>query len=217
VVSTSVAEQVQRKLVEIRNDPSILNKQVFAALILGRFIADDPFASGAGGGLEYAARQSASRFLSDQLNAIAGQLVQGFELNVGLESSEDYSTGQKSNRTDLNISASKRLFNDRLNITVGNDFQLEGQQAQTQQSSLIPGNLSADYRLTKDGKYLVRAYRVNQLQNIIDGYVIETGVSFRLTLEYNRFKYIFRNWEKYRKKMEERRAAEGKKGDEIVN
>lgn len=217
VVSTSVAEQVQRKLVEIRNDPSILNKQVFAALILGRFIADDPFASGAGGGLEYAARQSASRFLSDQLNAIAGQLVQGFELNVGLESSEDYSTGQKSNRTDLNISASKRLFNDRLNITVGNDFQLEGQQAQTQQSSLIPGNLSADYRLTKDGKYMVRAYRVNQLQNIIDGYVIETGVSFRLTLEYNRFKYIFRNWEKYRKKMEAQRAAEAKKGGGATN
>lgn len=211
VVSTSVAEQVQRKLTEIRNDPSVLNKQVFAALILGRFISDDPFASGSGGGLEYAARQSASRFLSDQLNNIAGQLVQGFELNVGLESSEDYSTGQKSNRTDLNLSASKRLFNDRLNITVGNDFQLEGQQAQTQQSSLIPGNLSADYRLTQDGKYLVRAYRVNQLQNIIDGYVIETGVSFRLTLEYNKFKYIFRNWDKYRKRKEEERAKGDKK------
>lgn len=211
IVTTSVAEQVQRKLTEIRNDPSTLNKQVFAALILGRFITDDPFASGSGGGVEYAARQSASRFLSDQLNNIASQLVKGFELNVGLESSEDYTTGQKSNRTDLSIAASKRLFNDRLNITVGNDFQLEGQQAQTQQSSLIPGNLSADYRLTQDGKYLVRAYRVNQLQNIIDGYVVETGVSFRLTLEYNKFKYIFRNWEKYRKKREEERAKEAKK------
>jgi translocation and assembly module TamB len=217
VVASSVADQVQRKLVEIRNDPSILNKQVFAALILGRFIADDPFASGTGGGLEYAARQSASRFLSDQLNNIASQLVTGFELNVGLESSEDYSTGEKSNRTDLNVSASKRLFNDRLNITVGNDFQLEGQQAQTQQSSLVPGNLSADYRLSKDGRYMVRAYRVNQLQNIIDGYVIETGVSFRITLEYNRFKYIFRNWDKYRQKRDAERAKEGKKEDETVN
>lgn len=212
IVATNVAEQVQRKLSEIRNDPSVLNKQVFAALILGRFIADDPFASGAGGGVEYVARQSASRFLSTQLNAIAGQLIQGFELNVDVESSEDYSTGQKSNRTDLNVSASKRLFNDRLNITVGNDFQLEGQQAQTQQSSLIPGNLSADFRLTKDGRYQLRGYRINQLQNIVDGYVIETGLSFRMNIEYNRFKYIFRNWEKYRKKMQEQRAQEAKKG-----
>ncbi len=211
VVTSNVATQVQNKLTEIRNDPSVLNKQVFAALILGRFIADDPFASGAGGGLEYAARQSASRFLSDQLNNIAGQLIQGFELSLGLESSEDYSTGQKSNRTDLNISASKRLFNDRLNITVGNDFQLEGQQAQTQQSSLIPGNLSADYRLTEDGRYLVRAYRVNQLQNIIDGYVIETGVSFRIAIEYNKFKYIFRNRAKAQRRLQERRAEEAKR------
>ena len=211
IVSANVAELVQRKLAEIRNDPSTLNKQVFAALIIGRFIADDPFASGVGGGVEYAARQSASRFLSDQLNAIAGQLIQGFELNVGVESSEDYSTGQKSNRTDLNVSASKRLFGDRLNITVGNDFQLEGQQAQTQQSSLIPGNLSADLRLSQDGRYQLRGYRVNQLQNIVDGYVIETGLSFRMNIEYNKFKYIFRNWEKYRKKRDEQRAKEAKK------
>lgn len=208
VVKSDIGDNVQRKLTEIRNDPSVLNKQVFAVLILGRFIAEDPFASGSGGGIEYAARQSASRFLSDQLNNLAGQLVQGFDLNVGLESSEDYSTGQKSNRTDLNVSASKRLFNDRLNITVGNDFQLEGQQAQTQQSSLIPGNLSADYRLSQDGRYMVRAYRVNQLQNIIDGYVIETGVSFRITIDYNRFKYIFRNREKYQKRIAEKRAKE---------
>jgi len=210
-VKSEIADIVQRKLTEIRSDPSILNKQVFAVLILGRFIAEDPFASGAGGGMEYAARQSASRFLSDQLNNIAGQLVKGFELNIGVESSEDYSTGEKANRTDLNVAASKRLFNDRLNITVGNDFQLEGQQAQTQQSSLVPGNLSADYRLSQDGRYLVRAYRVNQLQNFIDGFVVETGVSFRISIDYNRFKYIFRNREKYQKKMAAKRAEQAAK------
>ncbi len=212
MVRSDIGDNVQRKLSEIRNDASTLNKQVFAILILGRFISENPFES-AGGGVEYAARQSASRFLSDQLNHIAGELVQGFDLNVGLESSEDYSTGQKSNRTDLNISASKRLFNDRLNITVGNDFQLEGQQAQSQQSALIPGNISADYRVSKDGRYLVRAYRVNELQNIIDGYVIETGVSFRISIEYNRFKSIFRS----RKKYMERRRQQTEQGDETKN
>jgi translocation and assembly module TamB len=200
--STDVTDNVQRKLSEIRNDPSLLNKQVFAALILGRFVTDDPFESSSGGGLESAARQSASRFLSDQLNNLAGQLVKGVELNVGLQTSDDYSTGDKINRTDLNVSASKKLFSDRLNVTIGNDFQLEGQPGQTQQSSLIPGNLSADYMLTKDGKYVLRGYRVNQLQNIIDGYVIETGVSFRLTLEYNRFKNIFKKKSKQQKEQD---------------
>jgi translocation and assembly module TamB len=215
--SSSVTDQVQRKLTEIRNDPSTLNKQVFAALILGRFVADDPFASSGGGGLEYAARQSASRFLSDQLNNLAGQLVKGVELNVDLQSSEDYSTGTQQTRSDLSVSASKRLFSDRLNVTVGNDFQLEGPQAQSQQSSLIPGNLSADYQLTKDGKYMIRGYRVNQLQNIIDGYVIETGISFRVVLEYNKFKYIFRNRTKQRQRMQEQLDKEAAKKEETDN
>lgn len=191
-VTSNVADQVRQKLTEIRSDASSMNKQVFAVLILGRFIEDDPFASGSGGGMEYAARQSASRFLSDQLNKLADNLVQGIELNVGLESTEDYSSGAKQNRTDLNIAASKRLLNDRLKITVGNDFQLEGGQTQSQQSSVIPGNLSADYQLSKDGRYVMRAYRTNEMQNMVDGFVIETGLSLRLSLEYNRFRHLFR-------------------------
>lgn len=190
VVSTTVAETVQRKLQEIRNDPSVLNKQVFAALIMNRFITDDPFSSGAGGGLEFAARQSASRFLSDQLNKIAGSLIKGVDLSIGLESNEDYSSGQKSNVTNLNVTASKQLFDDRLKLTVGNDFQIEGQQQQ--HSSVLPGNLAAEYKLSTDGRYNVRAYRVNQIQNIIDGFVIETGVSFKMIVEFNRLKQIFR-------------------------
>ena len=214
--SSNITDEVQRKLSEIRNDPSLLNKQVFAALILGRFVTDDPFESGSGGGLEYAARQSASQFLSDQLNNLAGQLVKGVELNVGLNTTEDYSTGEATNRTDLSISASKKLFSDRLNVTIGNDFQLEGQQGQSQQSSGIPGNLSADYSLTKDGRYMVRGYRANQLQNIIDGYVIETGVSFKITLEYNKFKYLFRKRSKQSKDQEKamEKAAVLKKEEE---
>lgn len=212
--TSDVVTMIQRKLVEMRNNPSETNKQVFAVLILNRFIGEDPFSSGSSVGVEYAARQSASRFLSSQLNQLADQFIQGFELNLDLSSSEDYTTGEKSNRTDLSVSASKRLLDDRLTITVGNDFQLEGQRAQTQQSSLVPGNLSADYHITPDGKYMVRAYRKNELQNVIDGYVIETGVTFRVTLEYNRFKYIFINREKYMEKMRARRIAEALKEKE---
>src|SRR5690606_34861045 len=160
-----------------------MNKQAFAILTLGRFITDDPFST-MGGTTEYLVRQSAARMLSQQLNQIAGNLVKGLDLSMDLSSDEDYSTGQKVNRTDLNITASKRLFNDRLTLTVGNDFQLEGQPVQDRQSSFIPGTLSADYKLSADGRYTLRAYRSSQLQNIIDGYVTETGLGFRLTVEY---------------------------------
>lgn len=193
-VSTDVTTLVQAKLAEMRNNPSELNKQVFALLILNRFIADNPFESGAGGrSAEFIARQSASRFLSEQLNKVAGDLINGFEVNLDLESTEDYTTGEKRNKTDLNVSASKRLFDDRLTITVGNNFELEGQtQTANQNTSLVPGNLAADYQLSSDGRYMTRVYRRNELEDIIQGYVVETGVSFIITVEYNKFRSLFR-------------------------
>jgi hypothetical protein len=43
------------------------------------------------------------------------------DLNFDLESSEDYSTGSKNTRTDLNVGA-KKLLNDRLKVSVGSNF-----------------------------------------------------------------------------------------------
>ncbi len=60
------------------------------------------------------ARQSVSRLLSEQLNSLAADLVSGVDLNFDLASTEDYTTGSRQNRTDLNVSVSKELLNDRL-------------------------------------------------------------------------------------------------------
>src|SRR5690606_23616764 len=146
---------------------------------LNRFITDESFGTGNGVNVEYMARQSVSRFLSSQLNRIAGQFISGFDINMDLQSSEDYTTGSKVNRTDLNVSASKSLFDDRLSVTLGYDFLLEGANNAGGRSAGIPGNLSAHYKLTTDVRYMLRGYRKNELQNLIDVYVVETGLGFR--------------------------------------
>jgi len=208
-VSSDVTNTVQAKLASMRNNPSEMNKQVFAVIVLKRFVTEESFGSGGGMNVEYIARQSVSRFLSSQLNSLAGQFISGFDLNMDLESSEDYTTGDKVNRTDLNVSVSKSLFNDRLSVSVGNDFLLEGGQNAGGRSSGIPGNFSADYRLTEDGRYILRGYRRNELQNLIDGYVVETGLGFRYSLQYNRFRYLFmsnaKRRERFRQMMEQQR------------
>lgn len=214
-VNESVKSFVESKLSDMRNNPSDMNKQVVSLLLLGRFIADDPFSGGGGGfGIENAVRQSASRFLSEQMNRMAGDLIKGIELDFGVNTSEDFSTGSKVNRTDFNITASKRLFNDRLKVTIGNDFALEGQAAGVTNPSYLPGNLSADYLLTPDGKYVLRGYRKSELQNIINGYLIETGLSFRFSLEYNRFRSLLMGQQRYREYMRRKRAEEAKKVQE---
>jgi len=212
-VATNVLNLTRSRLDQLRQEPSELNKQVFAVLLLNRFIGENPFSSEAGGTSgESLARQSVSKLLSQQLNNLAGDLVKGVEIDFDLESTDDYTTGQQQNRTDLNVEVSKRLLNDRLKVTVGSNFGLEGQQA-NEETNNIAGDLSADYQLTKDGRYLVRAYRKNDYQVALQGQVIETGVAFVITMDYNKFRELFHRSEA--EKEENRRERERKQREKI--
>ena len=117
---------VDTKLVQMRTDEAEINKQVFALLLLGRFVQENPFQTSSGGtDAGSIARQSASKLLSDQLNQLAGSLIKGVDINFDMNSGQDYSSGTATNQTDLNVKVSKSLFDDRIRVTVGSDFQLE--------------------------------------------------------------------------------------------
>src|SRR5690606_7292582 len=105
---------VYARLQQLQLQESDLNKQVFALLVLNRFVAENPFESAGGTSVSSIARQSVSKLLSEQLNRLAGDLIAGVDLNFDLESTEDYSTGEKVDRTDLNVGLSKNLLNDRI-------------------------------------------------------------------------------------------------------
>ena len=196
-VSKDVITTVEAKLDQLRLDSGELNKQVFALLLLNRFVGDDPFASDqAGMNAESLVRASVSKILSQQLNRLASSLIKGVDVSFDLQSTDDYTTGQLQNRTDLNVAVSKRLLNDRLTVTVGSDFELEGPQNASNQGSDLIGNLAVDYKLSKDGRYALRAYRKNDYDDIVEGYVVETGMGFIITVDYNKFGEIFKKKKK---------------------
>jgi hypothetical protein len=224
-VSSNVVETTQNKLKQLEQDPAELNKQVFALLLLNRFVGENPFASESGGtSAETLARQSVSKILSQQLNNLAGDLITGFEVNFDLESTEDYTTGSRENRTDLNVAVSKRLLDDRLKVTVGSSFGVEGQERANEESTNIAGDVALDYQLTKDGRYMVRAYRKNQYQVAVEGQVVETGVAFIITMSYNKFRELFHRTEaekelireeKIRKEKEKQKKKEQKEKEKL--
>ncbi len=106
------------------------------------------------------------------------------------------------NRTDLNVSLSKQLLNDRLKVTVGSNFELEGPQNANQKQNNLAGNVALDYMLSKDGRYLVRAYRKNEYEGELDGYIIETGLNFILTFDYDHFRDLFHSPKEKKQKKE---------------
>jgi hypothetical protein len=205
-VSDAVVNTVQTKLTQMREEPSEMNKQVFALLLLNRFVGEDPFSS-SGGSLDAGtfAMQSVSRLLSEQLNALASNLIQGVDVNIDLATTQDYTTGSEQNRTDLNVGISKRLLSDRLTVSVGSDFELQGPMQTNQPQNNLAGNISINYKLSKDGKYMLRAYRKNDYTGAIEGYVIETGIGFVISVDYNRFRQIFMSKEQRKKKREIRK------------
>lgn len=207
-VSQEVLDNTETKLQQLRQDENEMNKQVFALLILNRFIGENPFQSESGLSAGTMARQSVSQILSQQLNNIASDLIAGVDLNFEFDSYDDYASGAKNTRTDLNVNLSKRLLNDRLKITVGSNFGIEGDARQNEQMTNIAGNISADYALSKDGRYTLRAYRKNQYQVALQGQIIETGVGFVITLDYNEFKDIFSRARKNREARKQIHKAE---------
>lgn len=191
-VSSEVTQTIDAKLAQLRQDPNEMNKQVFALLLLNRFIGENPFESNSGVSAETMARQSVSKILSQQINNLASDLIKGVDLNFDLESTEDYSTGQQNTRTDLNVDISKKLLNDRLKVSVGSNFGVEGEARQNENTTNIAGDVTIDYALSKDGRYTLRAYRKNEYQVALQGQIVETGLGFVITLDYDKFRDIFR-------------------------
>ena len=130
--------------------------------------------------------------MTEQLNKLAEGLIDGVDLTFDVTSTDDYTTGERRNRTELNMAVSKRLLNERLAVSVGSNFELEGPKNSTQKPSNVMGNINVNYSLSRDGRYMIRLYQKNQYEGIVDGYIIETGLSFLISIDYNRFRDLIR-------------------------
>jgi hypothetical protein len=209
-VAGEVVSTVNNRLAQLRQQPGELNKQVFSILLLNRFVGDNPFESSGGGGFHAGsyARASVSKLLTEQLNNLAAGLTESVDINFDVVSSDDYTTGDRRSRTDINVGLSKRLLNDRLTVTVGRNFQVEGPEHSNAPSNNLAGNVAIDYQLTKDGRYMLRFYRRNEFEGRLDGYIIETGLGFSMAVDYDRFREVFqaRKIKKEQKKIEKQNA-----------
>ncbi|GAB3662014.1 translocation/assembly module TamB domain-containing protein [Echinicola sediminis] len=175
---------VYSRIQQVNGEEGELNRQVFSLLVMQKFLPTTG-GNGAAGGTAGMARSSVSQMLSSQLNALSSNVLgnSGFELDFDLDS---YSDGQ-GDRTQLNVSAKKRLFNDRLIVQVGSQMDLEGASQNSQSNNAVFGNVNIEYLLTESGRYRIRGFRRNQFESVIDGQLIVTGIAFILNREFNKF------------------------------
>ena len=183
---------VNAKLNLLNEDPSALNKQVFALLVLGRFIQENPLQTESAGGAETVVRTTVGKFLSAQLNKLSSKMLPGVELNFDIQSYDDYTSGQAQGRTQVDIGLKKQLFNERLSVQVGGSVDVEGAKAKQNSASDITGDVTVEYKLSKDGQYRLKGFRYNQYEGAIEGQLVETGVGILYLHDFDKWKEFFK-------------------------
>jgi hypothetical protein len=172
----AVDNLVARKLNDLRDEPTELNKQVFGLLFLNSFIQSETGAGLANVG-ENAALKSVSGLISNQLNRLANRFIKGVDLKLGFESYR--AAGQDAGTvSELQVGLSKQLFNDRLTIQVGGNFNLENSEQSALQEggySAIAGDFVLEYKLTEKGNYLLKVFHKSDY-NALLGSTNKTGV-----------------------------------------
>lgn len=181
---------VYKRIQQLNESESELNKQVFSLIVLNRFLIQPSDGNGDGTDATGIARSSVSKMLSGQLNAYSSKYLKGVELNFDLNSYTDYENGGEY-RTDLDVSLRKALFNDRLVFQVGSQVGIEGSDRSYEASDII-GDVSLEYLLTKEGQYRLKAFRQNQYQDLVEGQLVETGVSILFNKDFNGFNELFK-------------------------
>ncbi|MFI2743180.1 translocation/assembly module TamB domain-containing protein [Zhouia sp. PK063] len=181
---------VYSRIKQLDQQEDELNKQVFSLLVLNRFFPGG--SDGSSGGTAAIARDNLNQALSDQLNTFSNKLLgkSGVQLGFNLDSYTDYQGTSAQNRTQLDISAQKKLLNDRLILKVGSQVDVQGQAQPGEENPLI-GDVSVEYLLTKDGRFRIKGFRRNTFENVIDGQLIVSGISLIFNREFNKFKELW--------------------------
>ena len=182
---------VNQKLLLLNENESALNKQVFALLLLGRFIQENPLQTESGSTASIV-RSTVGNFLSAQLNRLGAGVLPGTELNVDIQSYEDFQTGQPQGRTEVEVGIKQQLFNERLSVQVGGTVDVEGERALQNEASDITGDVTVEYKLTEDGRLRLKGFRHSQYEGALDGQIIETGAGVSYVRDFNRWKELFR-------------------------
>lgn len=210
----AIGGQVYGRVQQLNQQEDELNRQVFSLLVLNRFYPD-PGSDGSTGGMASIARDNLNDAVSDQLNIFSDKLLgnSGFELNFGIDSFTDYQGSTPTDRTQLDIAAQKKMFNDRLIVSVGSEVDVEGGSPTGEETPII-GNVTIEYILTENGRYRLKGFHRNEFENVIDGQVIVSGIAIIFTQEFNRFAELWDALVKSSTKAEKREKAKLKAAKE---
>lgn len=216
VPGTGISSMVERKLAQLRQEPSELNKQAFGLLMFNSFIAEESSGDTDFGNTgSNVALRSVSNMITQQLSRLTNK-AKGLSINFTLDSYQSkYETDDASkNVTEVGLGVKKSFLNDRLEMSVGSNVYMEnGSNSSTdeqQNYTQIAGHFVLEYKLTENGKYRVKVFNTTDYDALRQSNVNKTGVGISYKESFR--KLIKTKQEK--KELEEQKKKDKKEGNE---
>ncbi len=155
-------------------------KQALALMVTGTYLASDASPTNM--------QKVLSGLAVSELNSITGKLLQGTDLDLGMELHDASEAGTA--YTDYTYNFSRRFYNDRLRISIGGKVGTGNLPTNYEQTFI--DNLVLEYQLDKVGRQYIRGFHRRNSDNLLEGVVTETGIGYLLRTKLNNFMELFK-------------------------
>ena len=122
-----------------------------------------------------------SSIINSRINAAMANSKLGKFIDIDVSSGK--STHASGTTNDMNISISKSFFKDKLRITLGSTLT---DNPDVNAANGLLNNLSAEYKLTKEGNVLLRLYSQRDYNNVLEGELFKSGLAVRAVKDWSR-------------------------------
>lgn len=158
----SVDEETRDVFHSMVNSSDEINKQIFALLLMNRFLPAEGRRTDNSAGL--VGGRSSSELLSNQVSNWLSQLSDDFDLGINYRP-------DKLNQDELEIAFSTQVFNDRMTIEVNGSNNTSN--VSSDEATTIVGDFLIEYKISEDGRLRAKVYNESNDYNLAD---VNTGL-----------------------------------------
>lgn len=174
----TVDESVRTQVNSVLSTEQELNRQVFALIVLNKFLPPPTYAGPAGSA--NVAGTTGSELLSNQVSNWLSRISRDFDLGL------NYRPGDNISQDEFELAVSTQLFNERLLLST-NVGVMYGERGGTRPNNAVVGDFQMEYLLTRDGKLRAKAYSQSNDRNLnrADQALTTQGVGLAFREEFN--------------------------------
>lgn len=173
-VGTNNFTEIQNVVRTLRSEPDMMNQQVMSLMLFGKFVPLTGNNSNSTNAFNSGYATTLSGILTSQANSLFGNIIPGLDFNL------DYQNATDITKSRTIFSASKKFYNNRLEVQTSYDPQFAN-----------TANISTQYSISKDGNLKIKAYSKNTNDPIYGTYAITQGVGLYYRKEFDTFLELF--------------------------